>query len=172
MLRQQYKRLVPGGASVSRRGLGLTCRGLSQVTQAKKNGERRASGRGGGGGDPLRERIYLERRENGVLKPEPLPVTHSAAFLQRSRGVWEVSEPNTTRKLHTQLFQEGQEEAFERKKSSFVKEKSRRSILQREKENLKKKKTNSLRTFPSSFRTLKFRLRKAARKGLRDLQVE
>ena len=42
--------------------------------------------------DPLRERIYLEEGNRGrVSKPEPLPVTPSSAYLQRSRGVWQVS---------------------------------------------------------------------------------
>mmetsp|Transcript_34649 Transcript_34649/g.74944 ORF Transcript_34649/g.74944 Transcript_34649/m.74944 type:complete len:197 (+) Transcript_34649:244-834(+) len=58
--------------------------------------QQRQSARSGGsasqnGGDPLRERIYLEGSSSryGGLRPEPVPVTHSAAFLQRSRGVWE-----------------------------------------------------------------------------------
>ncbi|WZN63191.1 hypothetical protein HKI87_07g47360 [Chloropicon roscoffensis] len=42
--------------------------------------------------DPLRERIYLEEGNRGrVSKPEPLPVTPSSAYLQRSRGVWQDS---------------------------------------------------------------------------------
>ncbi|QDZ18947.1 hypothetical protein HOP50_02g14530 [Chloropicon primus] len=43
--------------------------------------------------DPLQHRIYLEVEGRGsVREPEPLPVTHSSAFLQRSRGAWKDSD--------------------------------------------------------------------------------
>ena len=40
-------------------------------------------------GDPLDERIYLEESNGDIANPEPVPVIHSAAFLQRKRGVWQ-----------------------------------------------------------------------------------
>jgi hypothetical protein len=49
-------------------------------------------------GDPLDERIYLEESKSDIVNPEPVPVIHSAAFLQRKRGVWheQDSGPEST----------------------------------------------------------------------------
>ncbi len=81
-------------ASCRKAGSRLFCvaDGSQQQQRRQRPSARGGSGEGpASGGDPLRERIYLEGAGSsfGGLSPEPLPVTHSAAFLQRSRGVWQ-----------------------------------------------------------------------------------
>ena len=46
--------------------------------------------------DPLTDRIYLEESSKDIVNPEPLPVIHSAAFMQRKRGVWKDGEASTS----------------------------------------------------------------------------
>ena len=56
-----------------------------------EGGETRTPGRAQVDGDALRERIYIEQPEAGGVTPAPPPVAHSAAFIQKRRGLWAVS---------------------------------------------------------------------------------